>query len=223
MAATPPSLRSERRVGIGNRPSPVSGPRVDPGESIESGAPRSDTSASRILPDALVATAYERLRRIAMTMLATERDGHTLEPTALVNEAIRRILTSEGVSVASNEHLNRLVTVVMRRVLIDHARSYRSRVRRESGVAGTSSGTHLSLEDADDLVALHEAVSRMRRTNPRRADVLTNYYFGGLSTAVIAETLGVSQRTVQLELALGRHALRARIDHAAGRTHAVRS
>lgn len=171
---------------------------------------------SRAIPDGLVAAAYSRLRRLAFTMLSTERRGHTLEPTALLNEALRRILNSEGLSVASGEQLHRLVTVVMRHVLVDHARAHKARIRREGSAAAHDTARHrgMSPEDADDLLAVHNAVAELRRQAPRRADVVEYYYFGGLSTDVIAEALGVSRRTVQLELALARHALRATLHRA---------
>lgn len=149
-------------------------------------------AAERLMPH-----VYDELRRLARIHLARERGGHTLQPTALVNEAYLRLVDQTRVNWQNRAHFYGIAARMMRRVLIDHARAHAAD-KRGSGVI------HLSLEDvqapreerAASLVALDEALERLALLDERRCRIVEMRFFGGLSDDEIAEVLGVSTRTV---------------------------
>ncbi|HRC85497.1 MAG TPA: sigma-70 family RNA polymerase sigma factor [Thermoanaerobaculia bacterium] len=158
------------------------------------------------VPDRLVPLVYGELRRLAARALAGERADHTLEPTALVHEAYLRLSAGRAPAFADRVHFFAVAARMMRRILVDHARSLRA-VRRGKG------GLKLSLEDVEppgveacplDILALDEALTELARRDPRKARVVELRFFGGLSVQQVAETLGVSVPTVILDTRLAR-------------------
>lgn len=140
---------------------------------------------------------YAELRRIASRRLRAERDDHTLQPTALVNEAWLRLMQLHSLELQNRVHFFALAAQAMRRVLVDHARRRRA-ARRGIDV------DHLPLEDdlpspmpPDRLIALDEALDRLAALEPRHARVVELRYFGGLSVDEVAAMLGVSSGTVK--------------------------
>jgi RNA polymerase sigma-70 factor, ECF subfamily len=148
-------------------------------------------------PERLMPFVYDELRRLARSFLARERDGHTLQPTALVNEAYLRLVGQTRVSWQSRAHFYGIASSMMRRVLIDHARAHAT-MKRGGGAV------HLSIEDvqvpleerAQSLVALDEALDRLKALDERKCRVVEMRFFGGLEDKEIAEVLGVTTRTV---------------------------
>jgi RNA polymerase sigma-70 factor (ECF subfamily) len=148
-------------------------------------------------PERLMPFVYEELRRLARSFLSRERDGHTLQPTALVNEAYLRLVGQTRVSWQNRAHFYAIASRMMRRVLIDHARAHATEKR--GGAAA-----HLSLEDlqvpleerAAGFLALDEALEKLARMDERKCRVVEMRVFGGLSDEEIAEVLGVTTRTV---------------------------
>lgn len=147
--------------------------------------------------DELIVHVYDELRRLATGYLRRERADHTLQPTALVHEAYMRLAAQDGVVWRNREHLLGVAAAMMRRVLVDHSRGYRSDKR--------SGGLKLPLADADgcaegeveDLVALDEALTRLARRHPQKSRVVELRFFGGLSIEETARVLEVSDSTVE--------------------------
>jgi RNA polymerase sigma-70 factor (ECF subfamily) len=146
----------------------------------------------------LTPLVYDELRRIAHRYAQRERNGHTLQTTALVNEAYLRLAGSEKPDWQNRSHFFSVTTQVMRHILIDHAR--RRRYHKHGGDAQQVSLAEAALmadERAAELVALDEALEELARLDQRKARVVELRYFGGLNLAATAETLGISQMTVR--------------------------
>jgi RNA polymerase sigma-70 factor (ECF subfamily) len=141
---------------------------------------------------------YDELRRIAHRYVQRERNGHTLQTTALVNEAYIRLASNEKPDWQNRSHFFAVTAQVMRHILIDHAR--RRRYLKHGGDAeqvSLSGAAVMAGERAAELVALDEALEELAIMDPRKTRVVELRYFGGLSLAETAEALGVSLMTVR--------------------------
>jgi RNA polymerase sigma factor (TIGR02999 family) len=148
--------------------------------------------------EALLPAVYHELRRAARAKLARERSGHSLQPTDLVHEAFMRLEGYERISWQNRAHFYAVAARVMRQVLIDRARKRRA-VKRggpERTVTLTDSGSPTQSQDVD-VLALHQALTRLGERDPRQCEVVELRYFGGLSQEEIAAVLGVSVPTVK--------------------------
>lgn len=152
----------------------------------------------RHVPDeALLAVAYQELRRVAAAHMAHERSGHTLVPTALVHEAWLRLGQAARGDFASPAHFCALASNVMRRVLVDHARRHGARKRGESGQRVTlHEDTALAPAPEFDLLALDEALEELARLNARQARVVELRFFGGLTLEEVAALIGSARSVV---------------------------
>jgi RNA polymerase sigma factor (TIGR02999 family) len=149
--------------------------------------------------DRLIPLVHAELRRIAGRQMGRERDGHTLQPTALVNEAYVRLAGNSDLRLQSRAHFFAVCAQVMRHVLIDHARA-REREKRGGGALRVSLREASGHEDRDaDLVALDEALGALEAVDPQKARVVELRYFAGLSVEEAAAVLGVSPTTVKRE------------------------
>lgn len=161
--------------------------------------------------DALVPLVYKQLRRLAGHYLRQERRGHTLQPTALVHEAFLK-LVGQDATWQNRNHFFAMAANVMRRILVDYARSHDAKKR--GGAA-----EKVSLDDAfvfakerpSEVIALDEAMNELARIDPRRAQVVELKFFGGLNTDAIAEILGVHSNTVLRDWNLARAWLKTRL------------
>jgi len=155
--------------------------------------------------DRLVSLAYSELRALAQAHLRYERPDHTLEVSALVHEAYLRLLGGDYPTWNDRQHFFRAAAEAMRRILIEHARS---RVRAKRGgkqVRVPLSGISLAADqDPTDLLALDDAIRRLREQDPTAAEIVTLRFFGGLSVEETAQTLEMSERTVKREWAVAR-------------------
>ena len=154
----------------------------------------------------LLPLVYDELRRIARSAMRGEREGHTLQTTALVHEAYLRLVGSD-ISWEGSGHFMRVAARAMRRILVDHARK-RSRQKRGAGDAPVSLDT---LEEIlpggarpDDMLELDEALERLSALEERKGQVVELHYFGGLSYDAVAEALGISSATVHRDLRMAR-------------------
>jgi RNA polymerase sigma factor (TIGR02999 family) len=148
--------------------------------------------------DHLVALVYDELRRLAHRHLEHEATGHTLTTTDLVHQAYLQ-LASQNRTVWRNEsHFMAIAAESMRRILVDHARSYH-RLKRGGGIRPVplDAANVVAEERADLLVALDEALNRLREIDARQARVVECRFFAGLSEAETADALGVSIRTAR--------------------------
>ena len=147
--------------------------------------------------DELVPIIHEELRRLARHQMRGERDNHTLQTTALVNEAFLRLVDLRRIRWQDRAHFLALSARLMRRILVDHARS-RSYQKRGAGVANVTLDETLvaSPERGIDLVALDDALEVLARVDARKSQVVELRFFGGLSVEETAEALKVSPETV---------------------------
>jgi RNA polymerase sigma factor (TIGR02999 family) len=154
--------------------------------------------------DSLLPLVYKELHRLAETYMRRERPDHTLQPTALINEAYMRLARGDN-DWKNREHFIGVAAHVMRRVLVDYARAHKAgirsgglkRVEWEEGLAMTAERPH-------EFLALDEALDRLAELNPRQARVVEMRYFGGLSVEEIAGVLGIASRSVKRDWALAR-------------------
>lgn len=146
----------------------------------------------------LITAVQEELRRLAARHLARERADHTLQPTALVNEAYVKLIDQHAQNWESKSHFLAIASTSMRRVLLEHARA-RLAERRGGGrerVTFFEAPSALE-EEPEAVVALEEALERFSQVDPDNAKIVELRWYGGLSTAEAADVLGVSTRTVE--------------------------
>jgi RNA polymerase sigma factor (TIGR02999 family) len=152
------------------------------------------------LPE-LVRLLYGELHQIARRQLRNERRGHTLGPTALVNEAYLKLSRDAKIDARSRGEFLAAASVAMRRVLVDYART-RKRQKRGSGevpvpLDEATVAETMSEREADELLALEDALTRLEKADERAARVVNLRFFGGLSMEEIAEVQELSVKTVQ--------------------------
>jgi RNA polymerase sigma-70 factor, ECF subfamily len=157
-----------------------------------------------------IALVYDELRHVAARLMRRERTGHTLSPTAVVHEAVIRLLGDAAFDkAAERSFLVASAARSMRQVLIDHARR-RSADRRGGGRRRVP--LDLIVDDLEeqglDVVAVHEALDRLAEWNPRQARVMTLRYFGRLTVSEVAAALGTSTATIERDWRLARAWLR---------------
>jgi len=147
--------------------------------------------------DELIPVVYEELRRQAHRYLQREQKGHSLQTTALINETYLRLLGCQKVSWKDRAHFFAVTARMMRRILVDYARSRRSQ-RRGGDLAKTTLDQKLTFPIArnSDLVALDDALNELALKDERRSRVVELRFFGGLSIEETAEVLGVCPDTV---------------------------
>jgi len=153
----------------------------------------------------LLPLVYEELHVLAEQQMAHERSDHTLQPTALIHEAYLRLAGRPSAEWVDRRHFFRAAAVVMRHLLVSHARQ-RNRLKRGAGAVRMGFDEALAMyEDrAIDLLALDEALVRLEAREPRQSSVVELRFFTGLSNSEVAEVLGVSQRTVEGDWAIAR-------------------
>jgi RNA polymerase sigma factor (TIGR02999 family) len=153
---------------------------------------------------------YEDLHRLAQNYLRSERPDHTLQATALVHEAYLQLHDLQHLDWKNRAHFIATVAQVMRHVLVDHARERAAQKRGGGGLKlPISRAERVVAESEIDLVELNDALERLAKESPRKAQVVELYYFGGLNAKEIAEVLSadetsISQRTVENDLKIAR-------------------
>jgi RNA polymerase sigma factor (TIGR02999 family) len=163
--------------------------------------------------DRLTALLYRELRQLASRRLRSERAGHTLGTTALVNEAYLRLADQRKLTVDDREAFLAAASTTMRRVLIDYARARRRVKRGGDAVAVPIDDVAPFLSDraCEEMIELDQALSRLETARPRAARIFEQRVFGGRSLAEIAAALAVSTKTVQREWDAARAWLRKEV------------
>jgi len=162
------------------------------------------------LPE-LVEAVYAELRRVARGLLRTERPGHLLQPTALVNEAYMRLVAHEHHNWRNRAHFFGAAAELMRRILVDHARAAQA-AKRGGGQIAQADASELVIDSPSiEILALDRALDELARIAPRQARIVELRYFGGLSVPETAEALGLNARTVDRDWAAARVWLRRRL------------
>lgn len=150
--------------------------------------------------DILIARHYDDLRMLAHCRLRREHEGDTLETTGLLSEAYLRVSGVADLAADERTRFFALMSTAMRRVLVDRARR-RHRLKRGGGseVVGLDDESDIALTDAEaeELLVLDDALTRLGAVNPRGSEVVQHRFFGGLSETETASVLGVSAKTVQ--------------------------
>ena len=155
--------------------------------------------------DRLMPLVISELRCLARRHLDSERGGHTLQPTALVNELYLKLIERQKVSWKDRTHFYAFAARIMRRILVDHARERRA-AKRGSGLRAISLGNAIEAAARQelDLIALDDALTTLARLDPRQSRLVELRFFGGLSTTEAAEVLGVGVATVGRDWATAR-------------------
>ena len=159
-----------------------------------------DESAS----DKLLPLIYKELHRLAKSYMRRERPDHTLQPTALINEAYMRVARDQ-IDWQSRGHFVAVAATVMRRVLVDHARDHNAK-RRGGGLQRVEldEGLMVTQERSTELLVLDDALNKLEKLNRRQAKVVELRYFAGLSFEEIAAMLDISLRSAKRDWAVAR-------------------
>lgn len=165
--------------------------------------------------DKLVPLVYEELHRLAHRYMKRESPGHTLQTSALVNEAFVRLVDQKNVRWQNRAHFFGIAAQMMRRILVDYARS-RNYAKRGGGAAQISldEGLIVSDERSAEVVNVHEALERLAEFDARKSQIVELRFFGGLSIDETAEVLSVSPGTVMRDWTLAKAWLRREISPA---------
>ena len=157
---------------------------------------------------------HSELRRLAGNYLRRERVGHTLQPTALVNEAYLRLVDQRKANWQNRAHFYGIAAQLMRRILVDHARQHNAAKRGGSDqqrLSITSAGA-LSAKPDLDLLALHEALEELAVVDPQQSRIVELKFFGGLSIEETAEVLNLGHATVERDWKMARAWLRRKLE-----------
>ena len=155
--------------------------------------------------EAMLPLVYDELRRIAANRLRHERPGHTLQPTALVNEAYLRLIEQERADWKNRAQFFGIAAEMMRRILINHAVAKQAAKRGGDAIkVSLSAAENRAAEDDINLLALDEALKRLAAFDERKSRIVELKFFAGLSIEEIAEVLEISHATVEREWAMAR-------------------
>jgi RNA polymerase sigma-70 factor (ECF subfamily) len=175
---------------------------------------RQATGGDAEAQDLLLHLLVPRLRVIAAAQMARERPGHTLSPTALVNEAFLRLARQEALPDKNVEQFLAIFATTMRRVLVDRWKKKHAAKHGGGWIREPLDDLFPGPERAEDeALAVHECLERLEREQPRQAKLVELRFFGGLSNAEIAEHLGVSLSTVEADWRFARAWLRLELEH----------
>ena len=162
----------------------------------------------------LMPLVYSELRRLAKNYLRRERQNHTLQPTALVNEAYLKLIDQRKPRWQNRAQFYGVAAQMMRRILVDHARQNKAAKRggsEQQRLSITSAG-QLGEEPDTDLLALHEALKELKTFDPQQERIVELKFFGGLSIEETAEVMGIGHATVERDWKMARAWLRRKLE-----------
>ena len=155
--------------------------------------------------DALMPEVRKELHRLAAHYMAEEPRGHELQPTALINEAYLRLVDWKNIQWADRAHFFGMAANMMRRVLVDYARSrYRLKRGGEAIQVSFTEAANVPIPQSADVLALDKALRELEKIDPRKSQIVEMRFFGGLSQEETAEALNVSVATVRRDWSLSR-------------------
>ena len=150
--------------------------------------------------DKLMPLIHEELRRLAHHYMSNERPGHTLQTTALVNEAYLRLVNRKGVHWQNRAHFFAIAATLMRSILVDHARSHASAKRGGGGPRiEIDEAMIVSRERAAEVLALDDVLKKLANFDPQQSRIVELRFFGGLTIEETAEVLDLSRATIKRE------------------------
>jgi RNA polymerase sigma factor (TIGR02999 family) len=162
--------------------------------------------------EGLLPLVYGELRRLAASYLRREPIGHTLQPTELVHEAYLRLIDQRRVHWRNRAHFYGIAAQIMRRILVDHARTRRAEKRGAGWEHVPLVEDEMATGGADvDIIALDEALTRLAEMDPQQARIVELRYFGGLTIDEVAEVTRISAATVVREWTVAKAWLRAEL------------
>lgn len=165
-----------------------------------------------LLSGELLTEVYDELHRLAAAFLRNERPNHTLQPSALINEAYIRLVTHRTHPAVDRAHFLRLAARAMRHVLIDHGRRHRAAKRDAALLLITDSNSAPDAAAPEDYLTIHDALTRLEAFDPQLATIVELRFFGGLSVEETAAVLDVSETTVKREWSVARAWLRSELE-----------
>ena len=163
--------------------------------------------------NSLMPLVYDELRRQASRFLRKERSGHTLQTTALINEAYLKLIDQSKVNWQNRSHFFAIASKAMRRILVDHART-RNREKRGGSAEDLPIDDALQIASPQrsvDIVALDEALERLAKLDPRQVKIVELRYFSGLTNDETAAILGISNATVRSDWSMAKAWLRQQL------------
>jgi RNA polymerase sigma-70 factor, ECF subfamily len=176
---------------------------MDDGSPRRSGDRNTAAEAGAKAED-LMPQVYDELRRLAANYLRQERPGQTLQATALVHEAYLRLIDQRQVDWMNRAQFVGVAAVMMRRILVNHARGRAADKRGGEAERVTLSLAHIGEAPSVDLIALHEALDTLAAIDARKSRIVELKFFGGLTTAEMAEVMELSPATIEREWSFSR-------------------
>jgi len=169
----------------------------------------------QVAGDQLMSVVYQELHRLAHHYMKRESPGHTLQTSALVNEAFVRLVDQKNVRWQNRAHFFGIAAQMMRRILVDYARG-RNYAKRGGGAQQISLDERLTVSEGHsaEVVGVHEALEQLAEFDPRKSQIVELRFFGGLSIEETAGVLGVSPGTVMRDWTLAKAWLRREISSA---------
>lgn len=150
--------------------------------------------------DQLVRLVYGELRRQARSLMSRERPNHTLQPTALVHEALVKLGDASGVVWENRSHFYGVASRIMRQILVDHARMHTSAKRGNNPIHFSTDDLDIPIDErAESILAVDEVLNRLTEIDERQGRIVEMRFFGGMTNFEIAETLNIAERTVVRE------------------------
>lgn len=163
--------------------------------------------------DELIPLIYQDLRRLAGNYLQRERQDHTLQPTALINEVFVRLIDQQNIKWQNRAHFFGISAKLMRRVLVDHARAHRAAKRGgDQFSVSLSQANQVASDPGVDLLNLHAALERLETLDPQQSQIVELRFFGGLTIEETAEVMSRSHATIEREWKMARAWLRRELD-----------
>ena len=156
------------------------------------------------LEQSLLEVLYADLHRLASSFLRRDRPGHTLQTSALVNEAYLRLAANRSMTVNDRQHYFRLAAHAMRHVLVDYARGRNAQKRDAPDPVTPAPLTWVDRGRLEDYLTVDTALQKLALIDPRQAEIVELRFFGGLSVPETAQTLGISDKTVKREWSCAR-------------------
>jgi len=172
---------------------------------------RAASGGDKAAVEELIPLIYRDLRRLAASILQYERPGLTLQPTAVVHEVYLRMFHGSALPHEDRRQFFALAARVIRQVLVDHARRKKAEKRGGGLREELRDDFALPAQQAEELLALHEALERLSALDERQGEVLEMHYFGGLSIEEIALHFSLAPRTIKRDLQSGRIFLKSQL------------
>jgi len=164
---------------------------------------------------ALVELVYNDLHRLASSFLRRNRPGHTLQTSALLNEAYLRLAGTDSMRFQDRQHYVRVAACAMRQVLVDHARRRGAQKRDSAPLLDLDQPGWIDRGKMEEYLTIDASLQKLAQLDPRQAEIVELRFFGGLSVEETAQALAISEKTVKRDWSVARAWLRGELEQAA--------